>query len=281
MKKFFLIGAVFLSHALFAYLSETPTPFVKYLVPIEITEPFSGLEGVDLVYVINLNDRKDKWNWIRQVLQEQRICPNRVSAVNGWKLSSDEIRELRGPYRRGLTGGQVGCLLSHLSVLKDAYERKASVIWVFEDDALFLGKATEVCSLLKKIEEFDPAWDILYTDSSSRIGDRPLAPGGSVIPRPDQPLEFPSEYYANAKVVTDDFIETHNRYGTYSMLLSSRGIKKLYEYFTHVYLWTAYDNDLHCVPGIRQYSLTRDIVTTLTNSPISSSNTWGKEGLEL
>ena len=45
------------------------------------------------------------------------------------------------------------------------------------------------------------------------------------------------------------------------MLISRKGIKKILDYFTHVYLWAPIDVDMHYIPGIRQYSTRRNVVS--------------------
>ena len=40
-----------------------------------------------------------------------------------------------------------------------------------------------------------------------------------------------------------------------------KDVEKVLRYFTHVYLWSAIDVDIHYVPSIREYSTRRDIVS--------------------
>lgn len=248
------------------------SPVMKYIRPMEITEYESGVEGIDLVYVINLDERPDKWSRMAKLLEEEGIHANRFSAINGWKLSPREKKEMTGPYKTGLKGGQIGCLLSHLSILKDAQLRNMNVIWILEDDAVFNEPPDQVSELINKVSKVDPEWDIIYTDSSLI---------GWLDPRPDQELPHKSSYYRKAKLVARDLRRIRQRHGTYSMLVSRKGIDKILYYYSHCYLWSAYDIDFHCIRRLREYSPTYDLVSTLRDCPLAESNTAGIEGLQL
>lgn len=262
LLAFYTIYACFCCSAVFAYLQPEPTPIVKYLAPINVGEARSGMEPIDCVYVINLDARPQKWERMQALLKEMGIAANRVSAVNGWQLSEETRKELFGPYPMGLTGGEVGCLLSHVSILKDAYDRGFELIWVLEDDVEFLGDIRQLPTMLIQLNAIDPRWDILYTDIDHRQSDGSYSFYASVCPRSDQSVP-PAEYFNTRTVVGEGLMRIRKRYGTHSMLINRRGIEKFLNYFSRVYLWIPIDSDMHFVPTIRQYSSTRDIVTNL------------------
>lgn len=54
-------------------------------------------------------------------MEKNGLSVNRVQAVNGWNLSKDCIKTLSFPHH-SMPGGVLGCFLSHISVLKNAYE---------------------------------------------------------------------------------------------------------------------------------------------------------------
>lgn len=261
-----------------AHLCAFETPVVNYLKPIEITHFESGIDLVNCIYVINLDARTDKWDRLKPLFAERNLQVNRVSGINGWQFTKEDKKTLAGPYRPRLKGGQLGCLLSHLSILKDAYKRGFDLIWVLEDDIEFSEDLSHISKLIPKLQVIDPDWDIFYTDSDcvNEKGEyfTPLA----LDPRPDQTLP-PLAFYQERIVIDEDLMQIRSRFATHSMLISKKGIKKILDYFTHVYLFSPIDWDIHYIPNIRQYAARRDIVTKWRNNPYS--DTISKSSLNL
>ena len=69
-------------------------------------------------------------------------------------------------------------------------------------------------------------------------------------------------------------MQIRGRFGTYSMLISKRGIKKILDYFTSRPIWTAIDIDMHYIPTIREYAPRRDIVSNLRISLSDTEKDW-------
>lgn len=271
MKIFKLFNfIVFCGHGLFAsehlpHIHEKETPIVKYLKRIEVTEKISGLKGIDCIYLINLDSRPDRWKRVKKLLDEKELNVNRISAINGWELSKEALKELSGPYPVRLKGGEYGCLLSHVSILKDAYKRGYKCIWILEDDIEFLDNPQTIPSILKTLTKLDRDWDVFYTDANFRNLDGTYLKSYSYSQRPDQPL-FPFKYYQLRFKLNDDIIQIRSRWGTTSMIFSERGIKKALDFFTHVYIWSPIDHDIHTIPGIHEYASQKDIISNRTQS---------------
>ena len=129
----------------------------------------NGIANIDFIYVINLDERPERYQRTMKALEPFGIYPYRFSAVNGWELPPEALDELgivyeswmpKGPicsvyrhvngkeymsyevmkeegvayYCHSLARGAVGCLLSHLSILQDAYDSGYKTIWIMEDD---------------------------------------------------------------------------------------------------------------------------------------------------
>jgi GR25 family glycosyltransferase involved in LPS biosynthesis len=126
------------------------------------------IRNIDFIYIINLDERPQKYEKSMQYLDKYGITPYRFSAVNGWKLSLETINDVGVKYRPGMTPllattyvdagipgkkiqsheimneygktyfvhnlalGAIGCSLSHISVLQDAYDSGYETIWVME-----------------------------------------------------------------------------------------------------------------------------------------------------
>src|SRR5262249_43726678 len=157
------------------------------------------------------------------------INPTRVSAINGWELSLATKGELFGPYPIKLRGGEIGCLLSHLSVIKDAACRKFSLIWICEDDIDIKENPFILQDLVSSLSSYDPEWDLFFTDSNTKnnYGDEVIS--FDLCVRPDQP-HYPIDYYRTRSSVTEDIERIGQRFGLYSVLISSNGLKKIIEY---------------------------------------------------
>jgi GR25 family glycosyltransferase involved in LPS biosynthesis len=255
---------------LYGYRYSYITPLVKYLKPIEIAETESGVEGVDCIYVINLDERPEKWERMQKICSEQGLKVNRVSGINGWKLDDGIIAEISGSYPLEPIKGKIGCILSHLSVMKDAFDRQFNMIWIMEDDVDFLESVEKIPPLLKELSKIDRDWDIFYTDIDFRNAKGEHVPSVDVCIRPDQ-YAYSAKYYRKRKIINREIMQIHQRFGMHSVIISHRGLKKIIDYFSHVYYWSPIDVDIHYIPGIRQYSPTRDIIANWIGSPISDT----------
>lgn len=221
------------------------SPLQEYLVDIELKELYSGMELIDCIYVINLDERINRWNKLRNIWEKKGFFVNRVNAVNGWNISKDSIKALSAPHN-AMLGGVLGCFLSHISVLKNAYENQFEIIWVLEDDAEFVGDPQKIPELIKALSKLDPQWDILYTD----VRNFGITTGGfGVLP------------VSNKDYLNKDFMRVGKRFGTYSILISKSGIQKLLYYFISNPLCDAIDVIIHWIPNIRKYAVRRNIVS--------------------
>lgn len=260
IKYFFIFHYFSIFGAIFSPSNEA-NPIWRYLTSIEVTELNTGLDLIDCIYVLNLDFRTEKWQNTKTACERYNLGINRVSAINGCNLSKDTHKELVSPYPIRMTPGALGCLLTHISILKDASDREFSIIWIMEDDVEFLEDPKQLTNLLSSLFIIDPEWDIFYTDTDFRKQDGYLRCVG-LDPRPGQKLH-PLQYYLTRDCCHKDIMRIRIRYGTHSMILSKKGIKKILEYYTSRPIWTVIDAETHYIPGIRQYSSRRDIVSNL------------------
>lgn len=259
LRKYFfgvlgLVGFFCDSSSLFALSTPKGSPIFKFLKTIEITEAQSGLASIDSIYVINLDERPEKWLRTKQAFNERSFHPNRVSAVNGWKLQNQKKIQLSGPQTIFLSGGEIGCFLSHVSVYQDAVNRGFNTVWICEDDIVFREGGEDIDALVKELSEIDRDWDVLYTDYTTHgTGDQK--------PRPGQPF-----YEVLSYPVSDTLLRIHGRHCLHSVIFSKSGLMKILKYFQNLYLWSPIDVDIHYVPGLKEYSVCKDVVTSLNVS---------------
>ncbi len=256
-----------------AYVIKEISPHQNFLKPIEITEHTSGIALIDCIYVINLDRRTDRWDHMKAIFKKVGVKANRVSAIDGRKLTESQKQQMFGPYPVRLLGPQIGCLLSHLSVINDAYIRGFNAVWIVEDDLEFLENPSIIPSFIENLTHLDKSWDILYTDTNSRNAVLPYTHYGASdwVPRPGQTLpQFKSQ--KKRTPLGSDLERLGLRYGMYSYILSRSGIEKIYNYFLHIYLWCPIDCDIHFIPNIKEYGITRDAITHLKNGLGSDVN---------
>jgi GR25 family glycosyltransferase involved in LPS biosynthesis len=271
-----LIFSFWFGFGLYGRIYDYETPTTRYLRDIEISELDSGMAGIDCIYVINLDDRPKKWKMMQDILNGFHLRANRVPAVNGWALTKRAKNALLGSYRRRarMNGGQIGCLLSHVSIMKDAYNRGFEKIWIMEDDIRFNESPQVLPALLEELTQLDPGWDVFYTDTDAW---RKLNIDATTLRkdnffRPDQTYHS-FDFYASRDRISSNILTMRHRHGLYSYVVSKKGIEKLLNYFNHTYIWSAIDYDIHYIPCIRQYAFSRemtypDVMISDTSKPI-------------
>lgn len=249
----------------------------------EVSNYNSSINGLDKIYVINLDSRIDRSAYMNQLLIMFRLNYEKFSAVNGWDFSTNKLRMF---YKHCLvpavdgyspSPGQIGVFLSHLSIIKHSLDKGYEVIWILEDDVIFkkdpkLALQAFLCEMKnKKI-----SWDILYTDLNSRF----QQPDGTLTYYTIEScfgLNFNYKRMESVDVIEAPFLTTQVKYrlGAYSMLLSKSGMIKIFDYFIKNKMEYAYDVDLNFIQNKRFFQLFEDFVTTIGNfgsntlSPIS------------
>lgn len=99
------------------------------------------------IYVINLDKRKDRLQYIDNLLKSKGLIYSRISAVDGKKhktipeiASSQGYNNLKclGDITRTSHLAHTGCYLSHLKCLKMAKDDVYDKVLILEDDAKFI-----------------------------------------------------------------------------------------------------------------------------------------------
>jgi GR25 family glycosyltransferase involved in LPS biosynthesis len=262
------------------------------------------MRNIDFIYMINLDKRPEKYAMSINQFEKYGIYPYRFSAVNGWELSIDDINDVGLKYKKGMTPlmattylpeangkpthekmstygrtyfchcmapGAIGCALSHISVLQDAYDSGYEVIWVMEDDVEVLSDPNILSDLIDDLNAVvgKKNWDVLFTDYNYRIGVKKYLPAYGAAKRPDMDCsdkERFSRKYTKSYAISKNFRSVSARFGTHSMIISRSGIKKLLSYAKTHNIYLPYDLDNYLIPGIKRYALKRDIVTNMLGS---------------
>jgi GR25 family glycosyltransferase involved in LPS biosynthesis len=257
------------------------------------------VRNIDYIYVINLDQRPEKFQLCLEQLNPYGISPYRFSAVNGWELSLEAINDLGVRYdsltmtsdiwgTRYLLGGDgkphheiiqipgevyfshcmskgaIGIVLSHLSVLKDAYESGYETIWVMEDDIAVIQNPHLLSGLIDQLDALvgKNGWDILFTDQDTKNGDGNYVPCQAYAKRPNFIPSNPQKFI-NRKEIDGVFRSIGARYGAYSMIVRRSGMKKLLDFFRYYQIFLPFDMDFTQPKDIRFYTVIQDVVSTL------------------
>jgi glycosyl transferase family 25 len=161
------------------------------------------------VVVVNMEKSKDRWNRISEELSQLNVKHERFPAIEGKKLSTEEINENTTFMARTFfcTHASIGCALSHISIWKNFTDSGEDFICVAEDDATFSDKFPKVLEDIPEIFR-QTDFDIfeLYSDVIT-----------------DGEVTYVNNYY---KIVKPKF-----GLATCCYVLSRKGATKLYELF--------------------------------------------------
>lgn len=266
--------------------------------------PKSGdhsIKNIDFIYMINLDQRPEKFERSLKQLAPYKIIPCRFPAVNGWELTPQEINELGVVYQPGmpknllasyypLSGkgsiheimhvvgrtyfshcmprGSIGIVLSHLSILQDAYDSGYETIWVMEDDVEVLRNPHEISRMIEKLDLLvgTKGWDVLFTDKDTRNNRGEYVSCSGFARRPNFYPSHPQKF-ALKMSSSPDFMYIGARYGAYSMIIRREGMKKILDFFKKYKVFLPYDIDFYTVPTIKFFTVKKDIVSTQLFAP--------------
>jgi len=286
----------------------------------------SPIRSIDAIYLINLDHRPEKLEKSLQELKPYGIVPYRFSAVEGAKLTLESINQIgvsftpkmrhsewvrffpegaanapeydflsekmygKTIFSKTMTKGTIGCTLSHLSILEQAYQAGFETIWIMEDDILVKRDPHLLDSLIQKLDHTlgKKGWDILYTDTDrtfqGSIDHESDLPNNIDFFRPDLSMDPAS--LTKRSILSKDFVKIGCRIQTHSMIIRRLGMKKILDFAKKRNIFLPYDLEIAFVPNIKLVNLREDFITA--DHSISDTNTnsdiWGackKEALHV
>jgi GR25 family glycosyltransferase involved in LPS biosynthesis len=261
-----------------------------------------SMKGIDFIYMINLDQRPEKFKASLDQLTPFQIYPYRFSAVNGWELTLETLNDVGIKYSVEMEGGflgtcylpegnfepsheiiekygqnyfchcmargTIGIALSHISVLKDAYDSGYETIWVMEDDVEVIRDPRMIPDLIDKLDSQVGRgnWDVLFTDRDIRDSNGNYATTYWAGKRPDF-IGFSKNDFAKKIMISSDFYEIGARSGATSMIIRRSGMKKLLQYFNAHQIFFPYDMEYILPRGIKLFTVVEDIVSNLPKAP--------------
>ncbi|MCB1117633.1 MAG: glycosyltransferase family 25 protein [Chlamydiia bacterium] len=260
-------------------------------------EGSSSIRNVDFIYMINLDKRPEKYQSCLKKLAPYNIKPYRFSAVVGWELSLDAINDVglkltpdmtqnllgtvylsddqiqpmdatireigQTYYCHRMPRGSIGIVLSHLSVLHDAFKSGYETIWVMEDDIEVIRNPHLISDYIEKLDGLvgTDGWDILFTDQNTKDQTGKYVYCNSYAKRPNFEPRNPN-IFSLRKPVGRNFFQIGARYGAYSMIVRRSGMKKLLDFFDKYKVFLPFDMDFYLPEGIKLFTVSQDIVST-------------------
>ncbi len=276
-----------------------------YLRKITDKTGLSRIGNIDYIYMINLDERPEKFQASASQLSPYGIFPYRFSAVNGWKLSLQDVNTLGTRYSPAMgqghwgtfypvdgdgeamhevmsvknkvyfshcmSRGAIGIVLSHLSILRDAYDSGYKTIWVMEDDIEVVRDPRVLSDLIVELDSIvgKSGWDILFTDPDTKANSGQYVPCAAYAWRPNIPNLKESKFTLKQDI-NRSFRRVGSRYGAYSMIVRRSGMRKILDFFNSRQIFLPYDMEFTLPEGIRLFTLKYDVVSTMINA--SSDN---------
>lgn len=271
------------------------------------------IKNIDFIYVLNLDQRPEKFQRCEQLLALWGIHPFRFSAVNGWELPLEAIEDVgvqfqpwmstggwgtyyeqdrwKEPaheyvYKEGrvyfchcMSLGAIGIALSHLSILQDAWDSGYETIWVMEDDIDIFHNPHILSDYIDRLDELvgKDGWDILFTDPDTKNTSGQYVPCTGFAWRPNFYPDH-TERFADRKIIGSDFRSVGARFGAYSMIVRRSGMKKILEFLKEYNIFLPYDIEFPFPNDIKLYTVLVDIVSTWPKAPSDNGSPAYKNG---
>lgn len=260
----------------------------------------SPMRNIDYIYMINLDQRPEKYAHSIDQLAPYGIVPYRFSAVNGWELTFETINDVGVKYdpwmRQGLMGtcylpedggaprhevmqvsgqnyfchcmsrGAIGIVMSHLSIIKDAYDSGYETIWVMEDDIEIIQNPHLISDSIERLDRLvgKKGWDFLFTDYDTKNNRGEYVACSGFALRPNFSPAFPNK--CNDRfMISLEFRKVGARYGAYSMIVRRSGMKKMLD-FLYNGMFLPYDMEYTLPDDINMFTVREDIVSTQPNA---------------
>ena len=254
------------------------------------------LRNIDFIYMINLDERPEKYLHSVEELAPFGIVPYRFSAVNGWELPLETINKIGIQYepwmKQNLMGtcylpedngeprheimhvpgrnyfchcmsrGAIGIVLSHLSILQDAYDSGYETIWVLEDDFEIIKDPHLLSEMIDKLDaQIGRAnWDFLFTDQDTKGQNGMYVPCLGFAEKPNFNPFNPYRFQERVDI-SEDFRRIGARYGAYSVIVSRTGMKKMLDFLREGF-FIPYDMEYTMPNNIHLYNIRDDVVST-------------------
>jgi GR25 family glycosyltransferase involved in LPS biosynthesis len=123
------------------------------------------------VYVINLDRSPERMKELDERLRKLNIRYERISAVDGKNLSSEEIAQVATPScAKACTFSSIGCAMSHKKAWKKVIDENIRTALILEDDAIFADNFED--RFKSSWTKVPKDWEMVYIGCTAGCGDR-------------------------------------------------------------------------------------------------------------
>jgi len=136
-----------------------------YIYKKKNMEPFSNNLSI---YVINLNESKDRLKLITSQLNKQNLQFTRFPAINGKNLDLPKLKKQNILQNDNMKKGTIGCSLSHITLWKKLAKQKNQYNIILEDDVIIQSDFKR--KLHNILDNITIPFDILYLGGSNIHG---------------------------------------------------------------------------------------------------------------
>tara|TARA_B100000586_G_C20084391_1_gene416958 strand:- start:9 stop:803 length:795 start_codon:yes stop_codon:yes gene_type:complete len=121
-------------------------------------------------YLINLDQSKDRLEYITKRFKEANIKFIRFNAINGKKLNLKKIYKNGTVSAKWLKRGQIGVAMSHITLWKTLRNWEEDIAIIFEDDVII---PKNFWILVKQyMKQLPKDWDMFFLGGTSVIGSK-------------------------------------------------------------------------------------------------------------
>lgn len=300
---------------LFGILTNLTAEVTDHFKPCPDKGEDHQIRNIDFIYMINLDQRPEKYKNSLDRLLPYGIHPYRFSAVNGWELSLEALDDIGLKYLPWMASdimgtcypvdgggahfheminvvgktyfchcmprGSIGIVLSHLSILQDAYDAGYETIWVMEDDIEVIRDPRILSDMIDRLDALvgKDGWDFLFTDQDTKNNAGQYVPSYGHARRPNlDPGD--SGRFEQRYDISNEFRRIGSRYGAYSMIIRRNGMREMLDYLKNYKIFLPYDMDYQMPTGIRMYTVIDDVVSTQINALSDNGAPYYKDKIE-
>lgn len=181
-------------------------------------KPYNINTYFDNIFCINLERRTDRKEKVEEKFKKLGITPEWFRGYDGKLL--EPFVDTNIMVRR--TGGYIGCLLSHLEVMKISLSRGYKRVLILEDDlAIHNNLKVEFERIINQIEHNEVNWDVLFLGHAAFSGDYDMM-------KPEANQEF---YAITDQKFEKNYVEAKNTWALHAYALSEKAMKEILNYY--------------------------------------------------
>ena len=141
---------------------------ISYIYIYFVLHKIEFFNNIDInipIYVVSLEKSTDRRYYINNLLKDTQF--EYLNAIDGSNIKTEDLylkhEYIDVDYEKKRTKGELGCLLSHIKLLKQISESDNNISLIFEDDIIFKNNLNiiDILHIIKNIKNIHQ-YDIIY-----------------------------------------------------------------------------------------------------------------------